>query len=303
MGRQEEDSLKYWSNRFYCPWCLKLIEYHSGNNIIHCTTCNNTLKVEFPQFFNGIHICNCGTEIKYTPQYSSHTCFVCKKVYIHRNLAAGMIFDGQSWEYPNKKGGFMGLFGRRKSVGKQIDKITEEYLQLQGEKRKLEISIDTLKLDLQNKQREQEMALQKARHCHDLSLATTKAELDRAKSLFEEDKKRIESHLKKDAEIQKQEIITLTKLESDQKQAQLKLDFEKKIIELTKNHNEELTALKIKLEADYYEKLKAALKTLHEEGNASTKFMQELALNMMKQGPVPTSLQIGMNTETSKGKV
>ena len=98
-------------------------------------------------------------------------------------------------------------------------------------------------------------------------------------------------------------IRGLAQLESDQKQAQLKLDFEKKIIELTKNHNEELTALKIKLEADYYEKLKAALKTLHEEGNASTKFMQELALNMMKQGPVPTSLQIGMNTETSKGKV
>jgi len=302
MGRYEEDNFKYWSTRVYCPLCLNLIEYQHNDKSTHCSTCNQTIEIELPQFFNGILKCKCGTEIKYTPQYTSHTCFVCKKVFVHRNLADGMIFNGQNWEYPNKKGGFM-WFGKRKSVGKQIDKITEEYLQLQGEKRKLEISIDSLKLDLQNKQREQEMALQRAKHEHELKLATAKAELDRAKTLFEEDKKRIESQLKKDAEIQKQEIVTLTKLDSDQKQAQLRLDFEKQTIEITKKHNEELTTLKIKLEADYYEKLKAALKTLHEEGNASTKFMQELALNMMKQGPVPTSLQIGMNTETTKSKM
>lgn len=118
------------------------------------------------------------------------------------------------------------------------------------------------------------MELEEIRHKHKLEIQELRAQLDRERHNWEEDKQRLINDLQRDHDLKIKEAVTLTKLQSEQKIKQAELDYDRKLNEATKSLNE-----------DYYQSLKSAMTKLHEEGNITTKFTQELALKMFDKSP------------------
>jgi hypothetical protein len=92
---------------------------------------------------------------------------------------------------------------------------------------------------------------------------------------------------KHELELQHKEIVTLLKLDSEQKQKQVELDFKRLLDEKRHELQQEFTDLKEKLIKENYDKLGTELAKLHSEGNQNTKFVQDLAISML--GNVPES--------------
>lgn len=122
------------------------------------------------------------------------------------------------------------------------------------------------------------MELAEIKHAHALEIDTINAKLLRDKSLWEEDKARLTKKLTEDSEIKLKEVVTLTKLDSEQRIKQAELNADRKF-------NEKAEALN----KDYYDKMTTAMSKLHEEGNVTTRFTQDLALKMMGNMPANKS--------------
>lgn len=142
------------------------------------------------------------------------------------------------------------------------------------------------------------MELAELKQKHQLELEVKQAAFDRAMKNWTEDKERLESKLKQENEIKLTEAVTLTKLESQQRTAQLELDYNRKIEDLKTKNAVALAEYKTKLAEEYHEKLSVALNKLHTEGNVTTKFTQELALKMLEKAPPQTN-----RIELMKGKL
>lgn len=118
------------------------------------------------------------------------------------------------------------------------------------------------------------MLLRELEHENTLHLEETKASFDRERSVWKEDKERLRTQLIEEHELKLKEYTTLARLDYEQKTKQIELIAERKI-------NAEVA----KINKDYYDKLTDSMKKLHEEGNVTTKFTQELALKMMSSLP------------------
>jgi hypothetical protein len=116
--------------------------------------------------------------------------------------------------------------------------------------------------------------LEEIRSLHRIQIKEKEAEIDLLKR-----------NAQQEIEMKTREVISLLKLEADQKNAQLQIDSEKKINEIRHKASEDLLVLKEKVLMDFQEKFTAATAKLHEEGNVTTKFVQDLALNMMGKQP------------------
>jgi len=142
-------------------------------------------------------------------------------------------------------------------------KLSSEIVALMEEKSKLEIDLKNLRQNLDHEQRRQEMAIDEERSKHRVEMQSKE----------------------KEYEIKQQEIITLLKLESEQKLKQAEINFERTKTDLLSSHKMEIAKLESKLAAEYYEKLSNALEEMNSKGNVTTKFMQELTMQMFAQAP------------------
>lgn len=122
------------------------------------------------------------------------------------------------------------------------------------------------------------MELAEVKHEHQLKLNESQAMLERERKHWDEDRQRIVDKLTQEHELKLKEVVTVTKLDSQQqiKKAQLDAEAElnKKVGVLNKEH---------------YDRLADALNKLHTEGNVTTKFTQDLALQMMSHLPANKS--------------
>jgi len=193
-----------------------------------------------------------------------------------------------------------------KLKGQKIDQVTSQILDLGGQKKSLEIEIESIKLKLANDGEQQRMALEKERHTHGLELSGAKKDMDRQKQIFEEDKARITAKLKdehsseieklkKESGIQLVELKSLAKLDSEQRISQAELDAKKRVQELEAKHTEglskartehaqELSKVRSDLSVEYYDKMQKALLDMNTEGSSQMKFINELTMKMFDKG-------------------
>ena len=118
------------------------------------------------------------------------------------------------------------------------------------------------------------MQLAEMEHKHKLQMEEITAKFNREKSEWEKDRERFVSDLKKDSDLKLNEAVTMAKLDYEQRIKQAELTAQEKINNHTKKLNDE-----------NYEKLSTSMTKLHEEGNQSTKFLQEIASKMMGSMP------------------
>lgn len=121
------------------------------------------------------------------------------------------------------------------------------------------------------------MELEEVRHKHKLEVDEIKANIEREKRHWAEDKTREVTNLKKEHDLKLKEAVTLAKLDSEQRIAQAKTDGDKKLNDTVE-----------KLTKEHYDRLSTAMTKLHEEGNITTKFTQDLALKMFEKNPPKT---------------
>lgn len=181
-----------------------------------------------------------------------------------------------------------------KVLSKLKDRRIEEIAQLQAKKRELELENESLHLDLKNSKRKQEMEMTDATLRFDRLKEIWKQDQARLAKELDEDKKRMTKHLTEEFALKEREAIAVLKLDSEQKSKQLELDYQRKSQEKDAKHALEIQKLKTdhandkmtyqtKMVEEHYKKLSEALTHLHSEGNANTKFVQELALKMLEK--------------------
>jgi transketolase len=116
--------------------------------------------------------------------------------------------------------------------------------------------------------------LEELKQLHDLAMKTKEGELE---------------ILRKDLEAEHdrklREVTSLMRLDGANKEAALKQEYNKTILEMSKEHEEKIINIKHTLMDENYKKLSDAMSKLHEEGNVTTRFTQDLALKMMEGMP------------------
>ena len=190
----------------------------------------------------------------------------------------------------------------------KLGRLENEILEIQGRKKEMEIELKNSQLDLKNEKRAQEMTLEEERHKHKLVIERKDCELVRQKEDADRSKKILEEDLTKRAELGKLETETLTKLRSEQKIAQAQLEADKKVMALEaklsdakKEHGEAMAQQKADLAKEHYDDLAKSLEKFNSEGNASTKFMHEMALSMLdKRSPHDVSVGVDVTNEPRK---
>lgn len=118
------------------------------------------------------------------------------------------------------------------------------------------------------------MYLNELTHSHNLALEEINARLVREKGNWEEDRERLKKQLTEDSDLKLKEAVVAARLEADQRIASIKLEGDRRVVSEIE-----------KLNKDHYSKLSEAMTKLHEEGNVTTKFTQDLALKMMEGMP------------------
>lgn len=131
--------------------------------------------------------------------------------------------------------------------------------------------------------------LEELKSIHRIEMAEKDAALERLKKEHQSE-----------FDIRINEATSLLKLQSEQKTKQLEIDYERKVTALRKEMSEDLLKVKEKVLQDGYEKLSVATQRLHEEGNITTKFVQDLAINMMNKAP---SAKVKVLTGKAKDEV
>lgn len=118
------------------------------------------------------------------------------------------------------------------------------------------------------------MLLEELNHKHRLDIEAREAEFKRKEQVWKEDKNRDQEKMRQDHELKLKEATTLLRLSHEQELAQIRLDHEKR-------YNQRVS----ELNTEHYNKLSTAMTKLHEEGNVTTKFVQDIALKMFENSP------------------
>lgn len=99
------------------------------------------------------------------------------------------------------------------------------------------------------------------------------------------ERKILEDSLRADHQLKLTEAVTLLRLDSEQKNKQLELSFQRKMDEFQRGKEQEFLKLKEGLLSDNHNKFNEVISNIHEKGNLTTKFVQELAVKMMEKAP------------------
>lgn len=95
----------------------------------------------------------------------------------------------------------------------------------------------------------------------------------------------LEQKLRAEHELALKEAVTLLKLDSEQKISQIKLDYSKKTYASDRAKEQEFLKLKEDLLKENHDKFNQTISKIHEDGNVTTRFVQELAYKMMEKAP------------------
>lgn len=190
---------------------------------------------------------------------------------------------------------FNNVFGTKAGKAK-IDSQTAQVLELETQKKRLEIERDQIQLELNNAKDRAVMQLEKESHKQSLKLDAERAVFDREKKVWEVEKKemlarfereREEFHdsTKRESDLKIQEAVTLVKLDAQQKIKQSELDKAREVNALKTSSAEELSKAKSESAEQYYNKLTAAFQDIQMNGDKNSKFVQELALKVFERVP------------------
>ena len=213
----------------------------------------------------------------------------------------------------------MGLFSknsREKAIENKIDKGTEELLDLETHKKRLQLEVEEIQLELQNQRSRSQMELERAKHTHQLELDSQKAVFEREKAIWEKDKADlIASHerdmeefkesLKREHDLKLQEAVTLTKLESQQKIKQAELDKDREITKLEKEQSKALSELRAKTAEEQFGKFKEIFEEFQMNGDKNSKFIQDLSMKMIENLPTAatrTQVDVGVGDRLLEAK-
>lgn len=191
---------------------------------------------------------------------------------------------------------------------KKIDKSTAQVLELEAEKKGLEMEKEQIALDLANMKTRQSMALEKEQHKHELALQAERAVFEREREIWEKEKAELvarakrekeefENTLRKELELKHNETVTLTKLESQQKIKQAEIDKERVINKLKAEHAQELARVQADESEKYHEKLDKSLQEIMIKGDHNSKFLKQLTLEAVKK--VNTLPKVGVDVDVS----
>lgn len=204
----------------------------------------------------------------------------------------------------------LGLFDKKTEAAKRkIDRSTEEILDLEAQKKSLEIDKENVELELNNLKRKMEMQLEEEAHKHKLKLESERAVFDREKQIWEKEKKELldraarekkefEETLRRESELATNEAITLVKLESQQKIKQAEIDKERAINELKAEMAEKVAEIQASESEKHYEKLTEAFSEMQINGDKNSRFVQELAMKVFDKIPTPRT-EIGVDVSTT----
>jgi hypothetical protein len=188
----------------------------------------------------------------------------------------------------------------------KIDAQTAQVLELEAQKKRLEMERDQISLELENQKKRNQMKLDEEKHAQKLAFDEKTAVFNREKALWETEKrdllarsererKEFEERLKAEHELKLTEAVTLAKLDSQQKVKQAELDRDRQVTELRTKQAEELAKVKSDTAEEYYKKMTSAFTEMQLHGDKSTKFVQELALKMFDVNPRPAKFDLGVN--------
>lgn len=190
----------------------------------------------------------------------------------------------------------------------QLDKATEQILQLETQKKRLEMDMTSINLELENSRKRNQMTLEEATHKVKLQLESEKAVFERERKIWDKEKTELlekskrereefEERLKKDFEIKLQEAVTLTKLEMQQKVAQTSVDKEREICKLQTEHAKAVSEMQQSESLKFYDKLTNAFQEMQLNGDKNSKFVQELALKLIDKTPSSkTSVDVNVDS-------
>lgn len=162
-------------------------------------------------------------------------------------------------------------------------------------KRRAELTakLQTMELELKNKNSEHDMKMREREHELTLKISTMQEDLVRAKKLAKEEH-----------DIKLQEILSLTKLDSEQKIAKITMDHEQKVVKqqtefdkrlatMEQNHTtlisqlkttnaEQLSKMQQSESAKYHDMLNKALTDLNEKGSVGSRMTHELSMKVLE---------------------
>jgi hypothetical protein len=178
----------------------------------------------------------------------------------------------------------------------QLERATNQLLELEASKKRLEIERDQINLELENLRSKMQMAIEKETHKQTLTMESQKAIFEREKEIWVKEKQELldkarrektefEERLTKDTEIKMMEAISLTKLESQQAIAQAKLDVSREINAVKTEMAQQVAKIQQDESEKFYNKLTSSFQEMQMNGDKNSKFVQELALRILDKTP------------------
>lgn len=163
------------------------------------------------------------------------------------------------------------MFEFYKNWRKQLHGVRLEIVELQGEKKRLEVELETQKQHLANKEGE-----------------IKRNQLD------------MESKFRREQD----ETIGLLKLRAQQTEATIKNSYDVKLAALAATHTQDLARVQVEnahaiskreseLATEYYAALRQAIVDFTKDGTVTTQFMHDLAMKFIEKGPMPQVALIG----------
>lgn len=161
----------------------------------------------------------------------------------------------------------------------KLNDYEEEILNFTVATKEMQLKLENLRLELEQRSSRHQMEMNKERAAFDLEKAKIYEETGR-------EKRNIQAEY--DLKFKEAEAVLVHKIQKVGMEAKEKL-------QSALNQNKfELLAEREKWMTESYEKLSGSMTKLHEEGNAQTKFVQEMAVTLLGQSPKINRLDIGV---------
>jgi hypothetical protein len=188
---------------------------------------------------------------------------------------------------------------KKNEFKKQFEKLTSDLFAIQSQKKELEIEKEYVEQTLTQERNKKAIEIELLDQRSRLALQDAHHNFQREKKNWDLDKERQSVILEENYARKVNEAISLLKLDSDQKVKQIELDYERALQDKDIKHREEIQRLltqaaqdrvdfQTKVAQEYYDKLNKALVELHSKGNATTQFVQDLAMKMLERPLAPT---------------
>lgn len=127
--------------------------------------------------------------------------------------------------------------------------------------------------------------LEQLKALHDIEIQKKNSQIQILENEMKKKLELREKELTQKNELALTEATTLLKLDYQQKLKQQEIDFQKQVNDLKVELEVSKAKFQKEIQDDNYTRLKDAMTKLHEEGNVTTKFTQDIALKMLDKMP------------------